>query len=224
MRRALGLACCLAALATPCAARADGDPASDVLLSQDAFFSYDATTTNGSAQALLELTKRVRGAGWPVKVAIIAIPEDLGAVSRLYTSPQQYADLLAGELNVPRLLVVTPFGFGGENLGDNVDTALAGLAPVKGGEALARQAITAVGRLAAADGHRVPVPAVDESAVGRRPYRGSSLAHNAPSGPPPKPGAGKRGGGGTSPLLYAGPPLLLFVVVLVLSRRGRRSA
>ena len=40
MRRALLTAVLIAALAIPAAARADGDPASDVLLLQDAYLPY----------------------------------------------------------------------------------------------------------------------------------------------------------------------------------------
>ena len=80
--------------ATAPAARADGDPASDILISRDVFFPYAPPTSNGVAQALLELTRRTRRAGWPIKVAIIATPQDLGSAGSLYASPQPYTNAL----------------------------------------------------------------------------------------------------------------------------------
>ncbi|HEV7808722.1 MAG TPA: hypothetical protein VGO80_23155 [Solirubrobacteraceae bacterium] len=226
MRRHLVAAIAAAALlATPASAAADGDPASDVLTQQDAFFPYTTPTPDGVARALLALTAATRRAGWPIKVAIIAAPTDLGAVGSLFTNPQQYADLLAREIAAPRLLVVTPQGFGGQQLGDGVDRALAGLAPARAdGDALARQALTAVSRLAQEDGHGVPTPEIDESAAGRRPYRDGAALHPGAQLPATAPaGSPRRGGGGSTWWLYAGPAIVLVVALIVLNARGRRA-
>ena len=211
MRRALVLAlCALAALAGwgPASALADGDPASDVLLQQDVFLPYSVPTSQGTANALAELTKRTAKAGWPVKVAIIASGQDLGSAAQYANDPQGYANFLASELaggpagNKLRLLVVTPVGFGGQNLGDHVDTALSGLSEDKpDGDALGKVAVTAIGRLAAADGHRVSVPAIDLSGANGRPFRSDVSLHggqpaNVRRGPGKKSGGGGGGGGG----------------------------
>src|SRR5438045_1875018 len=94
---AVAVAAAVALAAAP-GAPADGDPASDILLSQDVFLPYSPPTSQGVAQALVELTKRAHKAGWPVKVAIIATPQDLGAASSLYANPQGYANFLASEI------------------------------------------------------------------------------------------------------------------------------
>jgi len=211
--------------ATAPAARADGDPASDILISRDVFFPYAPPTSNGVAQALLELTRRTRRAGWPIKVAVIATAQDLGSAASLYSSPQQYANFLASEIGGPklRLLVVMPSGFGGQNLGAGVDKGLAGLGPIQGGgDPLAKLALTAVGRLAAGDGHRVAVPAIDTSAAGQRPYGQTAGAHNAPATATTKAKGSGGGGGGMSWLIYAAPIILIVGAMVLFARRDRR--
>lgn len=159
-----------ALLAFPAAAAADGDPASDVLLSQDAFLPYAPKTAPRLGNALTNLLKRTRQAGYPMKVALIESPGDLGANGTLFGRPLDYANLLAQELGTMRhgnkageelhLLVVMPAGFSGTGLGDRVDQALA---PVRiqadaQSDGLARAAIEAVARLASANGHSTPIP------------------------------------------------------------------
>jgi hypothetical protein len=221
IRRILILAL-LALTLVPAAARADGDPASDVLLAQDGFFPYSTDTPSGTANALLELTKRARQAGWPIKVAIIASAQDLGAVANLANSPQRYANLLAAEIRTSpakvRLLVVTPAGFGGENLGENVARALAGLSTTNaGGGAGARGATTAGSRPAAPDRHPVATPPIPTGGVNARPYRsGVALQGRSPAtaGTPNHTAIpGRKSGGGTPALAIAGPVLLLLVLV-----------
>ncbi len=149
-----------------------------------------------------------RADGWPIKVAIVATPSDLGDVGALFTRPQEYADLLARENRIPRLLVVTPVGIGGQRLGAGVDRGLSGLHPVQpGSDRLERQALTAVQRLAALDGHRVTAPEIDMSTLGRRPYRQTVTVHRGPRGASPRESGGGSapGAGGISPLLFAAP-------------------
>jgi hypothetical protein len=215
-RYALGVgAAVVFVLGFPVTVAANGDPPSDVLLSQDVYLPFMPATSDGVARALLELARRTRAAHWPIKIAVIATAMDLGDVANLLTRPQDYANVLAREISNPRLLVVTPVGFGGQKLGDSVDDALAALQPVQPGEdRLERQAMTAVARLAAADGHRVALPVIDTSEQGRRPYRQNVTLHKrrpAPSRPPAKP---KANGGGTSPLVYAA---LIAIVVMLLA-------
>lgn len=209
----------VAILAAGCAApaRANG-PASHVLRVQDVYFPAAPVTSEGAARALLTLTGRARASGWPLKVAILATPADLGPAARLFSAPQSYADLLARELGDPRLLVVTPGGFAGQKLGDGVDRALAPLAPVAAGDdRLERLALTAVARLARAAGHRLVVPRVDTSERGRRPHRSAVPGHaGRPAVAPPAP---PRDGAGAQPApwLYAAP---LVVVLLALAGRA----
>ena len=166
----IALLAALASLAYPGAARADGDPASDVLLVQDVFFPYAPKTAPRLGDALTRLLKRTRSAGYPLKVALIESPGDLGANANLFGQPRAYANLLAEELRTLRhgrpseddlhLLVIMPSGLSGAGLGERVDEALA---PVRieaaaQSDGLARAAIEAVARLASVNGHPTPIP------------------------------------------------------------------
>lgn len=232
MRRAVVLALLVLAF-VPALAHADGDPASDVLLQQDVFLPYSVPTSQGTANALAQLTDRLRKTGWPIKVAIIASGDDLGSASQFATDPQGYADFLYSEIRgvggdrAPRLLIVTTVGFGGENLGDNVDKALAGLSETKtDGDALGKLALTAIGRLAAADGHPVPVPAIDLSGANGRPYRSDVALHGGQSatlnrgGGPRRPGG--KGGGGGAIFAFGGTLLVLALGIGIVALRQRR--
>jgi hypothetical protein len=228
-RRALGPAVVLTlSLGLPAAASANGDPPSDGLLGQDVYLPFTPATSDGAARALLALAHRTRADGWPIKIAIVATPSDLGDVANLFTRPQDYANFLAPEIGNPRLLVVTPVGFGGEKLGAHVDAALAGLRPLApGDDRLERQALTAVARLAAADGHRVAVPIVDTSEQGRRPYRQNLTLHQArpPTARPPGARRTNTSASRTSPLVYGAPVavvLLLLAGVMLRDRLRRR--
>ena len=220
----------LAALATALAAappaHANGDPASDILLQRDVFFPYDSPPSNGAAGALLELTRRTRADGWPVKVAIIANRKDLGSWAAVWDRPGQYADILAQELRGPRLLVVMPRGFGTQHMSGAANRALAGLQPAQGGgDRMARLAQTAVARMAAADGHRVDVPPVDTGPRAQRPYRQPLPRHDASARPTPAPSAttpgATSGGSGPSPLVYAVPVVLIVVLLGGMALRER---
>ena len=191
MRRALALAAALALIAAP-AALADGDPASDILPRQDAFYPYQPPASKSLVEALDKLLKQVRAAGYPMKVAMIESASDLGSYPQLFNNPQEYANLLASELPTQRdqkvtdefhLLVVMPGGFGGQHLGDKVDSALG---PVKidasaQSDGLVRAALEAVARIATAAGHPTKVP--------------------PEASPPGSSGGGGSGGGGSAGLI-----------------------
>ncbi len=102
------------AVAAP-AARADGDPASDVLLYQHAFFPYAAPSSGAKAE-LLGAVAAAKRAGFTVRVAVIQSKQDLGADPELFAQPQLYAKFLDAELRSTRylggLIVVMPQGFG----------------------------------------------------------------------------------------------------------------
>ena len=97
MRRAALIAFTVLALA-PAAALADGDPASDVLLAQDVYYPYAPKASKPLTTALDALLKRVRAAGYPMKVALVEAPSDLGAYPNLFGDTQNYANLLAKEI------------------------------------------------------------------------------------------------------------------------------
>lgn len=168
LRRIALLAAALALSAAP-GAQADGDPASDVLPTLDVFYPYSPPASKPLVEALDGLLASVRKAGYPMKVALIASPTDLGAYPTMFNHPQEYANLLASELPTNphgkvkddlHLLIVMPAGFGGVALGDRVDEALA---PVEvdaeaSTDGLVRAAIHAVARIATVNGRETPVP------------------------------------------------------------------
>ena len=107
------LAFVLTCAASP--ARADGDPASDYLIEQQLFLPIDGRI---SAQAETQLAQTVRDAterGFPIRVAVIWSPYDLGSVTALWRKPGPYARFLSAEITYfykGRLLVVMPNGLG----------------------------------------------------------------------------------------------------------------
>ncbi len=154
------------------AAIADGDPASDVLINDAAFYPYAPNVVDMSLkQALNGQLKAAKAAGFELKVALIAATADLGSVAQLFTDPQKYADLLTAEISFntkPRVLVVLPSGLGGNNLGDKAGPALSAVTvdADAGGDGLARTAMRAIGALARANGTPVATPA-QASGTGR---------------------------------------------------------
>jgi hypothetical protein len=103
-----------AGAATP-AALADGDPASDVLLFQPAFFPYSGPSAAAKGE-LLGAVAAAKRAGFTVRVAVISSKRDLGADPELFGQPRLYARFLDAELRSARylgaLVVVMPQGYG----------------------------------------------------------------------------------------------------------------
>jgi hypothetical protein len=196
------LAVAVALALTPAAASADGDPASDVLLLQDAYLPYAPGVPGPLARTITTLLKTTRKAGFPLKVAIIADTKDLGAVPQFFGKPQSYAPFLQSEIafnSKKPLLVVMPTGYGAAALPRGSETGLQGLDPPKsaGGQDLGRSAVTAIVKLSAAAGHPVPAPKL--------------------------PTTGGGGGGGTSPLIVFGVPVALLALGGVLAALRRRQ-
>jgi hypothetical protein len=139
-------------------ARADGDPASDYLISQKVFFPYDAKIPASAQRELLATVQSANAQGFKIRVALIWTDYDLGAVTSLWKQPQRYARFLGVELSYyfkGRLLIVMPNGFGFN--WPKHDTAAAyrtlGAIPVGNTpEAFVGAATTAVQRLAAQAG------------------------------------------------------------------------
>jgi len=95
-------------------ARADGDPASDVLYIQDVFVPYPPPP-KAAVAALKRNVAAAYAKGYRVKVAVIATAPDLGAVPELFNKPKAYAKFLGQELSsifVGPLLIVMPAGYG----------------------------------------------------------------------------------------------------------------
>lgn len=157
---AVAAALLLGALAPP-AARADGDPASDVLATQPLFVPQDAGVPAARRAQLAALLAAARRAGYPIRVAVIAGPSDLGSIGELWRQPRAYARFLAQELRLVYrgpLLIVMPYGYGTANVRG---AALAGTP----GADVGAGAVDGVRRLAAAAGHRIAIPALSERAA-----------------------------------------------------------
>jgi hypothetical protein len=163
MRRALVVAAVAALLAVP-AARANGDPASDVLLVQKVFFPVDAPLPDSDREALQKTVDEANARGYPIRVALIPFTSDLGTAVSLWRHPQDYAKFLGSELAFvyrKRLLIVQPSGFGVYNGKRPVAKEQRVLAKVPVGKTpteLTRSAEAAVRALAASEGVTVPEP------------------------------------------------------------------
>jgi hypothetical protein len=167
------LACVLAAGAAAPLARADGDPASDYLVSQQVFLSYDAKIPPALQSKLLAAVASANKNGFPVKVALIWSRYDLGSVPELFGKPKTYARFLDAEdskcwwggscgsgrfKTTTRLLVVMPNGLGFAQWKHSPAAGYRTLAEIKVTRTpagLATAATTAVVKLAAAAGVKV---------------------------------------------------------------------
>jgi hypothetical protein len=204
------LALLATALASP-AARGDADPASDVLLYQDIFYPYQPVVSAGPKAQLDALTAAAHKAGFPIKVAIIGSQSDLGAVSSFISDPRGYASFLDHEIQTsgPQpLLVVMPAGVATASVGAKAAASLRGTPSLADEETdgLVRAAIAAVRRMAAAEGHSLPLPPAPA-----RSGSGSSHAKRSSSG------------GGVPLGLVLVPVALLALAALALLLRRRRG-
>lgn len=96
-------------------ARADGDPASDVLASARVFWPYNLKVPDESRAKLNATVTAVTRNGLPVRVAMVQSEFDLGSVGVLFGHPQDYSQFLAqGLANFNRdwVIVVMPGGYG----------------------------------------------------------------------------------------------------------------
>jgi hypothetical protein len=161
MWRALLAAAVIAALAVP-AAQANGDPASDVLITQQVFIGPEVPLSASVAEELQKTVAAANQRGFTIRVALIAFTGDLGTAVSLWGHPQNYAQFLGSELAfayTKRLLIAMPYGFGFDRGTKPVANERRVLARVQVGETpaeLARSATAAVRALAAADGVALP--------------------------------------------------------------------
>jgi len=163
MKRAALLALALA-LFVPASARANGDPASDVLLTDQTFLPFEAPISGSAKTDLQKTVAEASSKGYTIRVAIIAFTSDLGTAVSLWGKPQPYAKFLWNELAFQysnRLLVAMPSGFGFYNGKQPIDKELAVLKGMKPGQiptALTESAASAVRSLAAANGVKISKP------------------------------------------------------------------
>jgi hypothetical protein len=137
-------------------ARSDGDPASDVLWSQNVYFPYPPPSVN-ARNALNRSVATVYAGNDRIKIAVIATPSDLGSVPELFNKPAEYARFLGTEIGlfyIGPLLVAMPTGFGIYDGGRSTaaeNAVIAKLtAPVSNPDALVRGAAAAVDKMNAA--------------------------------------------------------------------------
>lgn len=177
---------------------ADGDPASDVLLAQDAFYPYQpkvSPTVEAALEQALRATASATGVHW--KVAIIGAPQELGVVPEFFGHPQAYANFLDREIsfNAPQsLLVVMPGGFGAAPAGVTRALTDVSVDTKHASDGLTRSAMLAVVTIARSQGHPIATPSVSRSSS---------------SGSPP------------ALLVFGLPAALLIVAGLAVIRKGR---
>jgi hypothetical protein len=154
----------LAALAValpPSAARADGDPASDLLIASSLYTPVAQKISPPVLQQLERTIEQANAGGYPVRVALILDRSDLGAVPQLFGHPAQYVKLLSAELYYAwkgALIAVQPSGIGVQNIKPlapaqaAADTIAVAKPPTADG--LARAATATVRKLAS-QGHKI---------------------------------------------------------------------
>jgi hypothetical protein len=166
-RRALvsaSLVALVLGIATP-AARADGDPASDFLLTKPLFVPQDDGVPSANVDQLTSVLADARARGYTIRVALIGTRYDMGSVYELWKIPKTYARFLGQELKFlykGRLLVVMPNGLATSTAGIATPEDQAVVdeirAPGTDGAAMANAAARAVQKLAAQSGVVVTLP------------------------------------------------------------------
>jgi hypothetical protein len=157
VRAAAALAAVLILAATAAGvARADGDPASDVLPTGDVYLPLSSPSADAAA-ALTKSIADVFAGGDRLKVAVIATTDDMGSVPSLFNQPDEYARFLSAELSgfyVGPLLIAMPGGFGfydGGRSTSAASTVLSNLSPNKSTiDAYVRSVAAAVDKLRSA--------------------------------------------------------------------------
>jgi len=208
-------------IALPRSARADGDPASDWLYTETVFFPFNGSISPAAKDRLQLTVRAAREAGYPVKVALIGQPADLGAVPALFDKPQDYARFLGLELSLlykGPLLIVMPNGFGIFHLHKPVTSetqTLQGLPVGKDLSGMADSASEAIQRLAAASGHQFAAVTVPSN-VSTTPVAAQAGQTISTSG------------GGTKWVIIVAPVAAfitaLIIIALLTNRAGRARA
>ncbi|MGI9183361.1 MAG: SCO family protein [Solirubrobacteraceae bacterium] len=248
-RRAFGLALAAALTVTlastifTVSARADGDPASDYLQTNQVFFAAPTTAAppvqtpaaspaqtpaaspaqtpaaSPAQRQLLSVVKAANEAGFAIRVAVVSSEYDLGSITELWRKPVLYARFLGLELSSvfrQRLLVVMPNGYGFNWPGHPSAAVHRELSKVPVGansRTLAAAAEVAVRTLAGAAGVKLGSGSASRSAPGP----GSGAA-------PGRVSARETSGGGISRVLIGvlGAALVITMVGVVLSLGWRQ--
>jgi protein SCO1/2 len=171
---------------------ADGDPASDVLLSQLSFLPADAGFSTSQEARVNALLRAAARAGYPVRVAVIPNAYDLGSITALWRKPETYARFLGAELSLVYkhpLVVVMPDGLGLNWPGHSVASAQREVANVplgRGNAGLLGSAEKAVRQLLSTAGVHVlsAGPATGAGSPSGR-HRGAANARSAGGLSPP---------------------------------------
>jgi hypothetical protein len=174
------------ALAGPAGALAHGDPTAHYLETDSLLTSYAAPPDVGVELRLRGVLDAAAARGYPIKVVLFANEGDTGGEPGPLEDTQGYVGTVSDQLESVSplkapVLIVTPhgFGLGGKQPRDGtltpitppLATALAHdlpLAKEAEGNALARTAMVAVRRLAAAGGHPLPerIPPAEDNPSG----------------------------------------------------------
>jgi protein SCO1 len=145
---------------------ADGDPASDYLITNQVFLTSQSAAVSPAQRELLAVVRAANRRGFAIRVAVISSEYDMGSITALWRKPGIYARFLGLELASAyrgRLLVVMPNGFGFNWPGHSAaaaDGLLAKVLPGTSADGFAAGAQVAVRRLSSAAGvtlGRVPV-------------------------------------------------------------------
>lgn len=173
-KRLVALVAATVCLGAPSLARANGDPASDYLLTQNSFLPFTTKIDQTSVKRLNALLAVAKAQKFPIRVAVILSPSDLGTAFSLFGQPEKYVRFLGLELSFVyrgRLLVVMPSGYGFALNGDPDPKASAVLTklspPGRDATKEVDAAIVAVQKLAAADGRHLAVPKVSGGSSSR---------------------------------------------------------
>jgi hypothetical protein len=159
----------VAAAVLPGGARANGDPASDVLPFSNVYFSIVDPRTSSAGRDLLAVTAAAAKQKRQIKVAVIAQPSDLGLVQSMWQKPQTYAKFLGVELfqfahYKGTTLIATPNGYGVYGPGAAKGRPALARRPKPGTSdlgKLGKDAADAARRVAAANGYVLPAASSD---------------------------------------------------------------
>jgi hypothetical protein len=152
-------------------ARANGDPASDVLPFSTVYYSAKNPQSAASGRDLVKITQAAAKQKHPIRVAVIAMPSDLGLIQSLWQKPQPYAEFLGKELfqfarYKGTTLIAMPNGYGVYGPAAKKGRPMLARLPKPGTsdlDKLGEDAAIATRRIAAANGEVLPPPGGDSS-------------------------------------------------------------
>jgi hypothetical protein len=223
------LACSLV-FASP--ARADGDPAGDVLANQAVFYGSALDLKSREAAQLWQLVSDAKAAGYEVRVAALSVQQDLGSIDYLWDDPLNYSEFLAAELAYiyrGRTLVAMPSGYalwrwGHTSVRDNkVLEKLSG--PGEDPAQVLPGVMNAIIKLAAARGIQLKLPDVDALPAGVNQPASHYQQQQQPAGAATPAGVRARppvaAATGSNTWLFAAPVGILIVLAVALITRAR---